>query len=850
MSYLNDQHYREINNILGTGYAAKSSVTSSIWINDQNVFAPKRDGNAIHAFTTGKAYFADLIEKIEGATKEICIAGWQINWDAMLAPGKRLYDVLLSAARKPGMKIYIMPWDDTRPVRTYDDPTLIVIDTINGEPGVAPGTVRGVVSHSFNRENAKYFSHHQKSVIIDRRYAYVGGIDVAYGRYDDEHYSLKCDAEGREVMNRYNPCIPPLKNVSMMDTVNPNAIFRSKRNPSAEQEKAYTQANGLPSELAKIKAGKWQVPYADPGFFDIASNGAGYDSPLRKTLDPARQPRMPWQDVHARVEGPCVYDFMRNFTKRWAVSNGAPIRFTEQPGDFPPVGSSMIQVLRTAPAGLVAKEDNSPLRGASLRQKEDHIKKAMLNLISKANHFIYIENQFFVGDLGRPVYAVPDDGGALSPAARFINTQKGKLSMYSEVGLRMTDDTKDAKKMYDPPTNEICKALVERIQRAILNEDPQPFHVYITLPVHPEGDFMTTASVAVQVFWTMQTISFGTNSLLNGIRRGLLAKRLRDQKKPYKHILLETQKDFGKELDEIPLEDCFDYVTLLNLRSWTKLGERYVTEQIYVHTKLMIVDDLYALFGSANINDRSLNGEGDSEIAVLVADKENARADICGDGVPRPVRNFAHKLRMDIWEKLFGISGNGSVQPGPKAASNLKMAIEKPGAPASWKAIQKQAEVNAAAYEKVFDYVPRNWSIQDGERVPCSIIPNWDVSRFNPDIQNAPLLEPYGFDSPTSTMEVQKAVKGAPSSLLPSEDKFWDKPHHDAQSVNSLALVAGFITALPIYWTKDEKNNFKYPTTLIGNVEENRERPIDSEKAGEMMTAGNSNLDDLNRGAV
>lgn len=850
MSYLNDQHYREVNNILGTGYAAKSSVTSSIWINDPNVFAPKRDGNAIHAFTTGKAYFADLIEKIEGATKEICMAGSQVNWDAMLAPGKRLYDVLLSAARKPGMKIYIMPWDDTRPVRTYDDPTLIVIESINGEPGVAPGTVQGVVSHSFNTENAKYFSHHQKSVIIDRRYAYVGGIDVAYGRYDDEHYSLKCDADGREVMNRYNPCIPALKNVSMMDTVNPNAMRRSKKNLSAEQEKAYAEANGLPSELAKIKAGKWQVPYADPGFIDIASNGAGHDSPLRKTLDPARQPRMPWQDVHARVEGPCVYDFMRNFVKRWAISKGAPIRFNEGPADFPPVGSSMIQVLRTAPAGLVTKEETSPPRSAGFGQKEDHIKKAMLNLISKANHFIYIENQFFVGDLGSPVYAVPDDGGPLSPAARFINTQKGKLSMLSEFGLKMTDDTKDSRKMYDPPTNEICRALVERIQRAILNEDPQPFHVYITLPVHPEGDFMTSASVAVQVFWTMQTISFGTNSLLNGIRRGLLAKRLRDQKKPYKHILLETKKDFGKELDEIPLEDCFDYVTLLNLRSWAKLGERYVTEQIYVHTKLMIVDDLYALFGSANINDRSLNGEGDSEIAVLVADTENTRADICGDGIRRPVRKFAHKLRMEIWEKLFGISGKGSVQPGPKAASNLKMAIEKPGSPASWKAIQKQAEANAAAYEKVFDYVPRNWSSETARRVPCSIIPNWDTSLFSPAIQNSPEINPYGFDAPVLNMQVPAVVKGSPASALPSEERFWERAHHNVRTVSSLSSIAGFITALPIHWTQNEKNDFKYPTTLIGEVDKERATPNEYERSDDLIADGKSKSADINIGSV
>ncbi len=36
----------------------------------------------------------------------------------------------------------------------------------------------------------------------------------------------------------------------------------------------------------------------------------------------------------------------------------------------------------------------------------------------------------------------------------------------------------------------------------------------------------------------------------------------------------------------------------------------------------MIVDDRVALIGSANINDRSLMGDRDSEIAIIVEDSE------------------------------------------------------------------------------------------------------------------------------------------------------------------------------------------------------------------------------------
>ena len=40
---------------------------------------------------------------------------------------------------------------------------------------------------------------------------------------------------------------------------------------------------------------------------------------------------------------------------------------------------------------------------------------------------------------------------------------------------------------------------------------------------------------------------------------------------------------------------------------------------MYVHSKLMIVDDDKCIIGSANINDRSMNGSRDSEIAVKIS---------------------------------------------------------------------------------------------------------------------------------------------------------------------------------------------------------------------------------------
>jgi len=43
-----------------------------------------------------------------------------------------------------------------------------------------------------------------------------------------------------------------------------------------------------------------------------------------------------------------------------------------------------------------------------------------------------------------------------------------------------------------------------------------------------------------------------------------------------------------------------------------------MTSMIYVHSKLMICDDKRAICGSTNINDRSLWGNFDSEVAVCI----------------------------------------------------------------------------------------------------------------------------------------------------------------------------------------------------------------------------------------
>ena len=73
-----------------------------------------------------------------------------------------------------------------------------------------------------------------------------------------------------------------------------------------------------------------------------------------------------------------------------------------------------------------------------------------------------------------------------------------------------------------------------------------------------------------------------------------------------------------EELAKDPnISDPFEYLSVYGLRNHGVLPNGTpTTELIYIHSKLMIVDDMFVICGSANINDRSMLGKRDSEIAV------------------------------------------------------------------------------------------------------------------------------------------------------------------------------------------------------------------------------------------
>ncbi|WAR07270.1 PLD1-like protein [Mya arenaria] len=159
--------------------------------------------------------------------------------------------------------------------------------------------------------------------------------------------------------------------------------------------------------------------------------------------------------------------------------------------------------------------------------------------------------------------------------------------------------------------NEISEALLERIVRA--HKLQEMFRVYVVLPLLPafEGEIGATGGYSIQavLHWNYMSIS-----------------KVDDPKK---------------------------YILFCGLRSHDELKGKLVTELVYVHSKLMIVDDDTVIIGSANINDRSMIGSRDSEIAVVVEDTDKFPVKL--NGKDHMAGKFATSLRRTLFREHLGI---------------------------------------------------------------------------------------------------------------------------------------------------------------------------------------------------
>ncbi|KAL9256264.1 Phospholipase D zeta 1-like protein [Drosera capensis] len=672
-------------------------------------FAPPRgltdDGSQAQWFVDGQAAFEAIALAIENSKSEIFICGWWICPELYLRrpfqehASARL-DALLEAKAREGVQICILLYKEVALAlkinSVYSKRKLLSIHE----------NVRVLRFPDHFSTGVYLWSHHEKIVIVDHQICFIGGLDLCFGRYDT------CEHQ----VGDHAPTIWPGK-----DYYNPRE-----------------------------------------------SEPNSWEETMKDELDRTKYPRMPWHDVHCALWGPPCRDVARHFVQRWnhakrnkaANEQGIPLLMPQQHMVIPHyMGRSNGEVednnhsenhmkrqdsfssrmsSQDLPLLLPQEADgDTPMKGfvddfdmldgslypatissdkkfgdtrehgtlnvtsdetgqvgpcvscrcqvlrsvsqwsAGTSQTEESIHIAYCSLIERAEHFIYIENQFFISGLS------------------------------GDEIIR----------------NRVLEALYRRILRAY--NDKKCFRVIIVLPLLPgfQGgvDDSGAASVRTIMHWQYRTICRGQNSIL--------------------HNLYDV---IGPKAD--------DYISFYGLRAHGQLveGGPAVSSQVYVHSKIMIIDDCIVLVGSANINDRSLLGSRDSEIGVLIEDKEIVASRM--GGKPWKAGKFALGLRLSMWSEHLGLRGGEVSQ------------IYDPVADATYKDIwMATAKTNTMIYQDVFACIP-NDLIHSRASLRQNVA-KWKekLGHTTIDLGVAPLkLEEYQNGDVTNTdpMERLQSVKG------------------------------------------------------------------------------------------
>lgn len=334
-------------------------------------------------------------------------------------------------------------------------------------------------------------------------------------------------------------------------------------------------------------------------------------------------PREPWHDIHSKLEGAVAWDVLFNFEERWRKQAPqekqdllVPIKDLEDLNPPEPVTDEQdsetwnVQLFRSIDAGAVdfSQYVNNPEEAAKagLVSGKDNvidrsIQDAYINAIRRAKDYIYIENQYFLG---------------------------------SAFGW---DDKRDSGAAHLIPM-ELALKIVSKIEAG------ERFAVYIVAPMWPEG-VPESGSVQAILDWMYRTMSMMYKMVAGALHSMGCDESPRDYLNFYCLGNREAYQD-GELVPSGKPDAGTDYQLAQDARRF----------MIYVHSKMMIVDDEYIIVGSANINERSMNGGRDTEIAM-------------GSWQPHHInqgrlpRGRIHGFRMSLWFEHLGRLDNCFMNP-------------------------------------------------------------------------------------------------------------------------------------------------------------------------------------------
>ncbi|AAS53442.2 AFR071Wp [Eremothecium gossypii ATCC 10895] len=528
---------RKLQMIAKSEYMLKIWVSSiiqmqknTIWANHQRFgsFAPVRRNCFCHFLVDGRDYFWALSEALTMARDVIFIHDWWLSPELYMrrpVQSNQQYriDRVLKERAEAGVKIFIVVYRNVGSTVGTDS-----LWTKHSMLSLHPN-IHLIRSPNQWLQNTYFWAHHEKMCVIDHTIAFMGGIDLCYGRYDSPEHVLRDDASDLQQQN-----------------------FPGKD---------YSNARIC-------------------DFHDL-------DKPFESMYDREVIPRMPWHDVHMMTVGEAARDMSRHFVQRWnyLLRQKRPSRPTPlltPPSDFTPEELENSEFFRnlnsrsTCEVQILRSAGNWSL---GLQETEKSIQAAYLKLIETSKHYIYLENQFFV-----------------------------TASNWDGVFIE----------------NKVGDAIVDRIIKA--NSEGKLWKAFILIPLMPgfdsEVDQPEGSSIRVIMQCQYQSIARGETSIFAKLRR----------------------------LNIDPLQ----YIQFYSLRKWSTLGQydKLVTEQLYVHAKVMIVDDRSCIIGSANVNERSMLGNRDSEVAAIIRDTELVKSKMNGEDYY--AGRFALELRQRLMREHLG----------------------------------------------------------------------------------------------------------------------------------------------------------------------------------------------------
>ncbi|XP_035771312.1 phospholipase D1-like [Neolamprologus brichardi] len=473
-----------------------------------------------------------------------------------------------------------------------------------------------VMRHPDHVSSAVYlWAHHEKIIVIDQSVAFVGGIDLAYGRWDDREHRLTdvgsvtlshleqaaaaspgvaAQANGSGTFSQSNGKgvftvadsmdQPRLKShgrlrrtrMSIRRHLQKHGLAHADSDSDLEHEESSVPVQNEPAGVGELH-GNTRFWHGKDYCNFVHKDWIQLDKPFDDFIDRHKTPRMPWHDIASVVHGKAARDVARHFIQRWNFTKLVKPKYRSLsypyllPKSHTTAGEQRYQVPNCIPTKVQILRSASDW-SAGIKYHEESIHNAYVHVIKNSQHFIYIENQFFIS-------------------------------------------CADNKYVF----NQIGDAIAERIIRAY--REGKTYRVYVVTPLLPgfEGDINTGGGSAIQavMHFNYRTMNRGDHSIISQLKR-----------------------EMG--------DNWINYISIAGLRTHTDLEGKLVTELIYVHSKMLIADDNTVVIGSANINDRSMLGKRDSEVAVIVEDSE--MVDSVMDGKPYKAGKYALQLRLECFK--------------------------------------------------------------------------------------------------------------------------------------------------------------------------------------------------------